>query len=102
MIEGAHAGVGLATDIELFEHLPIDYGGFANREHRWIRGDWQIARWVLPTVPGPGGRREKNPLTFINRWRIFDNLRRSLVPIAALLLLMLGWLVVADPRRYGA
>ncbi len=101
LIEGAHAGVGLATDIELFEHLPIDYGGFANREHRWIRGDWQIARWVLPTVPGPGGRRVKNPLTFINRWRILDNLRRSLLPIAALLLLLLGWLASATPAVWS-
>jgi cyclic beta-1,2-glucan synthetase len=97
LIEGAHAGVGLATDIELFEHLPTDYGGFANREHRWIRGDWQIARWVMPSVPGPGGKRNKNLLTLINRWRIFDNLRRSLVPIAALLLLMLGWLLSPTP-----
>ena len=97
LIEGAHAGVGLATDIELFEHLPTDYGGFANREHRWIRGDWQIARWVMPSVPGPGGNRNKNLLTLINRWRIFDNLRRSLVPIAALLLLMLGWLLSPTP-----
>ena len=97
LIEGAHTGVGLATDIELFEHFPTDYGGFAHREHRWIRGDWQIARWVMPSVPGPGGKRNKNLLTLINRWRIFDNLRRSLVPIAALLLLMLGWLLSPTP-----
>ena len=50
LIEGAHAGVGLASDIELFEHLPVDYGGFAARQHRWIRGDWQIARWALPVA----------------------------------------------------
>lgn len=90
LIEGAHAGVGLATDIELFEHLPIDYGSYANREHRWIRGDWQIARWIMPTVPAGGGRSVPNPLTFINRWRIFDNLRRTLVPIAAFFVLLLG------------
>ncbi|MGD1073233.1 MAG: glucoamylase family protein, partial [Bryobacteraceae bacterium] len=97
LIEGAYAGVGLATDIELFEQLPLDYGSFANREHRWIRGDWQIARWVMPSVPRPGGGHENNPLTFINRWRIFDNLRRSLVPVAALVLLLLGWLVSPIP-----
>ncbi len=97
LIEGAHAGVGLATDIELFEHLPIDYGGFANREHRWIRGDWQISRWVRSTIPSHGGGTEKNPLTLINRWRIFDNLRRSLVPTAALLLLLAGWVLSPIP-----
>ncbi len=51
LIEGAHAGVGLASDIELFEHLPVDYGSFATRQHRWIRGDWQIARWAFGSVP---------------------------------------------------
>jgi cyclic beta-1,2-glucan synthetase len=101
LIEGAHVGVGLATDIELFEHLPIDYGSFADREHRWIRGDWQIARWTMPSVPVAGGKRERNPLTFINRWRIFDNLRRSLVPVASLLLLLLGWLMSPTPRVWS-
>ena len=55
LIEGAYAGVGLASDIELFENLPLDYSSFSRREHRWIRGDWQIARWMLPRVPAGGG-----------------------------------------------
>jgi cyclic beta-1,2-glucan synthetase len=97
LIEGAHVGVGLATDIQLFEHLPVDYGSFAARQHRWIRGDWQIARWILRRVPSASGALEPNPLSFLNRWRIFDNLRRSLVPVAALLLLLLGWLTRAAP-----
>jgi cyclic beta-1,2-glucan synthetase len=97
LIEGAHVGVGLATDIQLFEHLPVDYGSFAARQHRWIRGDWQIARWTLRRVPSASGAPQLNPLSLINRWRIFDNLRRSLVPVAALLLLLLGWLTRAAP-----
>jgi cyclic beta-1,2-glucan synthetase len=97
LIEGAHVGVGLATDIQLFEHLPVDYGSFAARQHRWIRGDWQIARWTLGRVPSASGALEPNPLSIINRWRILDNLRRSLVPVAALLLLLLGWLTKAAP-----
>ena len=97
LIEGAHVGVGLATDIQLFEHLPVDYGGFAARQHRWIRGDWQIARWTLGRVPSASGALEPNPLSFINRWRVLDNLRRSLVPVAALLLLLMGWLTKAAP-----
>jgi cyclic beta-1,2-glucan synthetase len=95
LIEGAHAGVALATDIELFENLPLDYAGYSKREHRWIRGDWQIAPWIFPRVPGPGGHLRPNPLSAINRWRIFDNLRRSLVPIASVLLLLVGWLTAA-------
>ena len=101
LIEGAHTGVGLATDIELFEHIPTDYGSFANREHRWVRGDWQIAAWILPRVSSRGGVREPNPLSWINRWRILDNLRRSLVPIAAILVLLLGWLVSAAPQVWS-
>lgn len=98
LIEGAHVGVGLASDIELFEHLPVDYGSFSVRQHRWLRGDWQIARWALAgEVPSGGGKAEPNPLSVINRWRILDNLRRSLVPVAALLLLLMGWLITATP-----
>ncbi len=97
LIEGAHVGVGLASDIELFENLPINYGSFATRQRRWIRGDWQIAPWALSRVPVAAGGTEPNPLTLIGRWRILDNLRRSLVPVAALLLLLLGWLISAAP-----
>ena len=97
LIEGAHAGVGLASDIELFEHLPVDYPSFAARQHRWIRGDWQISRWVPRHVPNAIGGQQLNPLSFINRWRIFDNLRRSLVPVAAVLLLLIGWNLSVAP-----
>jgi len=96
LIEGAYAGVGMATDIELLEHLPLDYSGFVRRQHRWIRGDWQIAPWIFFRVPTPGGL-VRNPLAAIHRWRILDNLRRSLVPIASLLLLLFGWLISAAP-----
>lgn len=97
LIEGAYAGVGLASDIELFENMPGDYASFSRREHRWIRGDWQIAPWVLSRVPSARGGWEKNPLSIVNRWRIFDNLRRSLVPGASLLLLVVGWLTSEAP-----
>ena len=60
--------------------IPLRYSADVSRRHRWIRGDWQIARWLLPRVPGPGARRQKNPLSGLSRWKIFDNLRRSLVP----------------------
>jgi cyclic beta-1,2-glucan synthetase len=98
LIEGSYVGVGLATDIELFEQFPYDYTSYSKRQHRWIRGDWQIASWILPTVPeGTPTRRVRNPLTLINRWKIFDNLRRSLVPPGVLLLLMISWTFYAAP-----
>ena len=97
LIEGAYVGVGLATDIELLENLPLDYGTFAHRQHRWIRGDWQIAAWATRRIRNASGRRTRNPLSFINRWRIFDNLRRSLVPIASVLLLASAWFFSVTP-----
>ncbi len=77
-------GRGLASDIELFENLPLDYVSYCQRQHRWIRGDWQIAPWIFRHVPTASGGKQPNPLSIIGRWRIFDNLRRSLVPVASL------------------
>lgn len=95
LIEGAHVRVGLASDIELFDEFPQGYQSYSSRAHRWIRGDWQIAGWIFPSVPMPGGGRAENPLTLLNRWKILDNLRRSLVPATSLLLLIASWLISA-------
>jgi cyclic beta-1,2-glucan synthetase len=98
LIEGAYVGVALASDVELFEQFPYDYTSYSRRQHRWIRGDWQIASWILPRVPGAeASGRTSNPLSLINRWKILDNLRRSLLPVAALLLLLCGWVFQAAP-----
>ncbi len=100
LIEGSYAGVGLATDIEFLENMPRDYAGFCKRSHRWIRGDWQIAAWAFRYIPTLSGH-ERNPLSLISRWRIFDNLRRSLVPVASMLLLILGWLISPVPGAWS-
>jgi len=91
LVEGCYARAGLLSDVQLYEEYPARYSADVSRRHRWIRGDWQIARWLLPGVPGPGASRQKNPLSGLSRWKIFDNLRRSLVPSALTLLLLLGW-----------
>jgi cyclic beta-1,2-glucan synthetase len=93
LIEGAHVRVGLASDIELYDEFPQGYGGYAVRQHRWIRGDWQIAKWISGRVPGHEGGRERNPLSFYDRWKLFDNLRRSLVPAASVCLLAACWAI---------
>jgi cyclic beta-1,2-glucan synthetase len=91
LIEGGYVRVGLASDIELFDEFPGDYSSYSIREHRWLCGDWQIARWIFPTVPpGESGFR-RNPLTLLNRWKIFDNLRRSLVLPASIAFLGVAW-----------
>jgi len=74
--------------VQLYEEYPSRYSADVSRRRRWIRGDWQIARWLLPHVPGLNAP-QKNPLSGLSRWKIFDNLRRSLTPAAMMLLLLL-------------
>jgi len=95
LLEGCYARAGLLSDVPLYEEYPARYGADVDRRYRWIRGDWQLARWMLPRVPGPDGRRRPNPLSMLSRWKLFDNLRRSLVPAALTLLLLLGWTVLS-------
>jgi hypothetical protein len=97
LLEGCYARAGLLSDVQLYEEYPTRYSEDVSRRHRWIRGDWQIARWLLPDAPGPGGRRQRNPLSGLSRWKIFDNLRRSLVPPALTLLLLLAWTLLSPP-----
>ncbi|MDH5286891.1 MAG: cyclic beta 1-2 glucan synthetase [Betaproteobacteria bacterium] len=94
LLEGCHARSGLLSDVQLYEEQPSTYGADMARRHRWIRGDWQLTGWLLPLVPGPG-RRLANPLSALSLWKIFDNLRRSLVPVALTLMLVLGWTALA-------
>ncbi|MET0229926.1 MAG: glucoamylase family protein [Rhodanobacteraceae bacterium] len=102
LLEGCYARSGLATDIELYEEYPKTYLADARRRRRWMRGDWQIAQWLFARVPIGGDARERNPLSALSRWKIFDNLRRSLVPVAFVALLAIGWLVSASPGFWVA
>src|SRR5436309_137513 len=77
LLEGCHVRVGLATDIELLDVFPNSYIAWWSRQHRWIRGDWQIIDWLKSCVPVGGGKMEPNPLSAFNRWKTFGNLRRS-------------------------
>ncbi len=88
--------------IELYEEYPQSYLVDAKRRHRWIRGDWQIAEWLFPYVPAAEGTRVRNPLSALSRWKIFDNLRRSLVPIALVALLVLAWFALPSPAFWTA
>jgi cellobiose phosphorylase len=94
LLEGCYARSGLLSDVQLYEEYPSRYSTDVSRRHRWIRGDWQIAAWSLPGIPGPDGRPRKNPLSMLSRWKILDNLRRSLTAAALTLLLLLGWTVL--------
>jgi len=91
LLEGSYARAGLVSDIELIEHQPNSFSVDVRRRHRWTRGDWQIVQWLLPIVPGPRRRGLRNTLKAHHRWKIMDNLRRGLVPLAMLALLLRGW-----------
>ncbi len=91
LFEGIYGRAALVTDITLYEEYPSRYLVYARRLRRWIRGDWQLLPWLFPVVHTQSGT-ARNRLTAINLWKIFDNLRRSLLPPTLLLLLAAGWL----------
>ncbi len=97
LLEGCYARAGLLSDVQLYEEFPSTYLADVARRHRWIRGDWQIASWLWSRVPGASGKSVKNPLSALSQWKIFDNLRRSLVPMALIALLLLGWAIAENP-----
>ncbi len=104
LLEGAYGRAGLVSDVTLFEHYPCAHSADVSRRHRWMRGDWQLTPWLGWRVPAGEGAasscdppnagkpaRVANPITLLSRWKLLDNLRRTLVPFAALGLLLLGW-----------
>jgi len=106
LLESGYARSALVTDVDIIEEYPASYAIEASRRHRWIRGDWQLAGWLFPHVPGPPGsnnlklKRHQNPLTALSLWKIFDNLRRSLVSPSLLALLAGGWLFGPGPAWF--
>jgi cyclic beta-1,2-glucan synthetase len=91
LLEGCYVRAGLLSDVQLFEKYPGTYRADLKRRSRWVRGDWQIFPWFLPFVPDEKRHWQKNPLSLLSKWKIFDNIRRSLVPVALTGFLLLGW-----------
>jgi len=91
LLEGIFARAGLVTDIEVVEEFPSRYAVSAARQHRWVRGDWQLLPWVLGFPLKAHRRARLASLPLMGRWKLLDNLRRSLCAPAALLALLLGW-----------
>jgi cyclic beta-1,2-glucan synthetase len=100
LIEGAYARAGLVSDIEVIEDYPSHYSAYNRRKHRWLRGDWQIAGWLNSRVPDESGSHVENPISLVSKWKILDNLRRSLVEPAIFLLLVLGWFALPRSAAY--
>lgn len=97
LLEGCYTRSGLISDVMLYEDGPAEYTTDIKRHHRWIRGDWQIGAWMLPLITGANGKLHANKLSALSRWKIFDNIRRSVLPISLVLLLVLGWSVLPYP-----
>ncbi len=94
LLEGIHGRCSLVTNVVLFEDYPQHYLTYTNRLHRWLRGDWQLLPWLMTHVPHRTKGRFPNNLSILDRWKILDNLRRSLVSPGVLLLMIGGWLVL--------
>ncbi|WP_243096941.1 glucoamylase family protein [Thermohalobacter berrensis] len=94
LLEGSYIRTGLATDIELVDGYPSKYNSYIMRLHRWIRGDWQLIKWLFSKVRNREGVLVENPLSTLSKWKILDNLRRSLVPVTLTLLIILGLLLL--------
>ena len=100
LIEGAYARAGLVSDVEVIDDYPSRYSAYSRRQHRWVRGDWQIAQWMFAIVPDEAGRLGPNPTSSISRWKILDNLRRSLVDPTLVILFVAGWLGLPGGSLY--
>jgi hypothetical protein len=100
LIEGAYARVGLASDIELIDDYPSHLSAYNRRKHRWVRGDWQIAQWMFSRVRDESGHSVRNPISAVARWKIFDNLRRSLVEPFTFVLFVAGWIGLSGGPLY--
>ena len=99
LIEGCYARSGLLSDVQLLEDTPSRYSADMARRHRWVRGDWQLIGWLrrrLHSLPGA----PRNPLSALSKWKLLDNLRRSLVPAALIALAVLGWARLPEPLMW--
>ena len=94
LFEGVHGRTALASDIVLYEGFPSEYREYTRRWHRWVRGDWQLLPWLAAQAPGQNGTRLANRLSWLDRWKIIENFRRSLNPFSLVLLAAAGWFVL--------
>ncbi len=91
LFEGIFAHAGLASDVEVVENFPVRYDAAALRHHRWARGDWQLLPWIFGRGPSGTVLQRRGGIPAIGRWKMLDNLRRSLSPPSVVLALVAGW-----------
>ncbi len=94
LLEGSYVRAALVTDLELVDSYPSKYNSYMARLHRWIRGDWQLIPWLGSTIQNKHRRQIPNPLSYVSIWKMVDNLRRSLVAPAVMVLILLGFSIL--------
>jgi cyclic beta-1,2-glucan synthetase len=100
LFESLFARAGLATDVDLFEEFPTNYEVAARRHHRWVRGDWQLLPWILGKARYPAGGKQRSRIPTLGRWKMLDNLRRSLAAPSAFLVAVTAWILPDVPPLY--
>ena len=102
LLEGAFLRCGACPQAEAADGFPATAQSFFRREHRWVRGDWQAGRWCTSRVPTAAGVTRKNPLCAVDRWKLLDNLRRSLLPPGLVLCAVLWAILPGKVTNLGA
>ena len=97
LFEGSFARAGLLTDVDLFEEFPSNYEVAARRQHRWARGDWQLLPWILGRACGSVVSESRSGIPATSRWKMVDNLRRSVAAPSAFLFATVAWTLPIVP-----
>ncbi|MHB1992684.1 hypothetical protein [Metallibacterium scheffleri] len=100
LLDGCYARSGIVSDIVFPEEYPQNLHADLKRRHRWVRGDWQLGPWLLPYVRNQQNTIESNPISFLGKWKILDNIRRTLLPIALTISFLLGWFFSQSPMLW--
>ncbi len=93
LLEGSYLRTALASDVQLIDGYPAKYSSYTMRLHRWVRGDWQLIKWLDAVVRDREGKQVNNPISSLSKWKIVDNLRRSLVSVSLVLIFILSWTI---------
>ena len=102
LLEGCYARSGIVSDVVFPEEYPQNLHTDLKRRHRWTRGDWQLGPWLLPYVLNEQGKIERNPISLVGKWKILDNIRRTLLPGALTFVFLLGWFYSPTPMPWTA
>ena len=91
LLESNYLRCGYVSDVELMDDFPSKFLMDVTRQHRWARGDTQIISWLLPKVSNKDGKKVKNPINILGKYKILDNIIRMFLNPMLLLILLLAF-----------